>query len=176
MNLLHILTFNSMKNLRTLIKNIGFSYTNDLITLENFPQPEKIATEGAELIKLEKLTSSEDCLKLIEEKGCRPANIYELLAYVQANKKELKGSSRWIVALGSVFLDAYGRHRVSEVGARSDGGFDFDLGYFELVWGDNDSLLVFRDLETSTLTPGLLERIERLEAFEKQVRGFLVLP
>lgn len=137
--------------IKEFIKSKKWYYVNSNITSENFPKPKTIRTEGAELVKLEKYTSSEDCLELIKSKGLRPANIYELMAYVANTDIE---PSTFLVAFGSDYTDSDGLHRVPRVYRYSGGDWGFSLGRFESDWGSGFVLLCFCDQtsESSTLS------------------------
>jgi hypothetical protein len=86
--------------------------------------------------------TSQECLDLIKSKGCRPANIWELLEYVNTHKLE---KDSYLIAFGSQWVDSDGFHRVPYVRRSSDGGFGFDLGFFEIDWDDGYCLLAFQE-------------------------------
>ena len=122
-------------------------YKNSDINSENFPMPDRIETENWKLIKMDEPFSSQEALDCIKAKGCRPANIYELLLWAKDNQKK----SKWVLGFGSEWKDSDGNHRVPRVHRRSGGDWEFRLGYFEFDWFADYCLLGFCD---STLTPG----------------------
>jgi len=134
------------KSLKQLLTKKKWYYINGNITEANFPRPKKIETKNPQIIKLEKTMTSQECLDLINSKGMRPANIWELLEYVNTHKLE---KNKYLIAFGSQWVDSDGRHCMPFVFRRSDGGFEFFLGDFEVDWGDVHYLLVFCDSKPS---------------------------
>lgn len=122
----------------------GYYYVNSDINSSNFPLPENIKTEEYKLIPLEKYTSSEDCLEIIKKVGYRPANIYEL-ALLKENHPEVFIKGKYYIALGSVWIDAGGRHRVPDVCALADGDFRFSLDAWAGDWDSGLVLVCFCD-------------------------------
>lgn len=132
--------------LKDLLK--GYYYVNPDITEANFPIPEKIETENWRIIRPSKSFSSQEALDMIKEKGCRPANLYELALFKQNYPKEFILYER-ILAFGQLWQDSIGRHGVPRVRAYSDGDFRFGLGDFARVWRDYYAFLCFCNLKTS---------------------------
>ncbi len=144
-----VLKMTNMKKLEQLINKKDYSYVNNSLTTENFPIPEKIRTEGWKLIEIKNSFSSKEALDEIKKQGCTPANAYELALWSESHRQEIKKGTG-VIALGQLwFSDGY--RRVPCVGANSDGGFGFDLGYFGIGWGGDYCLLCFCDLELGTL-------------------------
>jgi len=135
--------------LEKLINKKDFCYVNGDLTIANFPAPEKIQTEGWKIIKLNKGVPSEEALAEIKAQGCRPANVYELVTWVNSHKEEIEKGT-WLVALGQTAKIDY--HRVPHVYRYSGGDFRFDLGYFGNDWHDDYYLLCFCDESTQPLT------------------------
>lgn len=121
-------------------------YWNNNITDENFPCPKRLKKlpKGLELVKIDRTMTSQEVLDLMKSKGLRPATIYELVLCIPKMEK-----GYWYPALGTVWKDAAGLHRVPGVGADSDGVFGFSLGYFEHVWNDYGAFFGFRDTKSS---------------------------
>jgi hypothetical protein len=134
------------KSLKQLLNKKKWYYINENITEANFPRPKKIETQNPQIIKLEKTMTSQECLDLIKSKGCRPANIWELLEYVNTHELE---KNKYLIAFGSQWVDSVCNHRVPYVDRFSDGDFRFILGSFAHDWGVVCCLLVFRDSKTS---------------------------
>lgn len=158
-------------SLASLLKPHKLYYLNEAITEKNFPRPKVIQTEGAKVIKLGKWTSSEDCLKLIKDAGCRPANIYELASYIPKMEK-----GQWLIGFGSEWTDDAGYHRVPHLYRNSDGDLRFRLGSFASDWRGGLGLLCFCDenLDTEVLSPesdtlNLESRLMKLERFREKV-------
>ena len=139
-------------NIKTFIKKHEWYYKNTDITDAHFPAPKKkVNIEGATLLPLDKYYSNtQSVLDMLKEKGLRPATIHELIEYVDAHWSEIKGAGKWYPALGSIWEDAGGGHRVPGVDAGSGGGFDFGLGDFESAWDDGRVVLVFSDKSLET--------------------------
>lgn len=151
-----------MKTITT--KNLlkGYYYINDNINEKNFPLPKTISTTGAKVIEMGKSFSSQEALGRIKAEGCRPATIWELAQWKIENEDKIKGKYKWYLALGSVWkYVADGDHRVPYVSANSSGGFNFNLGYFEDDWDDDDCLLCFCDLSLNTKD---LEKTQSLDS------------
>ncbi len=143
-------------NLEKLIKDQKCYYVNSDITTAHFPVPKKVETENWKIIHMDKSFTSQEALDRIKAKGCRPANIYELLLWKKDHyEKEMpKGVWSAVIAFGSQWKDAGGNHRVPRVYRLSDGVWQFYLGYFESDWDAVNCLLCFCDspLDTKTLT------------------------
>lgn len=161
-------------SLTSLIAATDWYYKNPNITEANFPAPEKIQTEGGKMVTLPRYMTGDEVLTYLKEQGLRPANVYELLTYFNEHKEELKGTYKWYPAFGQTWTDSGGYRRVPCVSALSGGDFDFDLGYFERGWRDEDVLLCFCDEPSDTQTPtssseplDLISRIEKIEAVLK---------
>lgn len=137
-----------MKTLEQLIKKSDYYYVNSNLTSKNFPKPDIIETTGAKIIKMSKSVSSQEILNEIKRQGCRPANAWELAEWASKHRKEMdKGT--YMVAFGQMCLDSDGDHGVPGVNAYSDGGFGFDLGYFEFDWSGGGAFLCFCDKNIS---------------------------
>lgn len=133
----------------TLINKQSWYYKNSDLNEENFPI-ETVRTENWKLIKLENYTSSEDCLKLIKDAGCTPANAMELGLF-RENHLEEWPDGKWtsIIAFGQTYTDSDGLRRVPSVNRHSDGDWGFGLGYFGGDWVAGHCLLCFCDLQPS---------------------------
>lgn len=152
-----------MKKSPTIEKLIekGYYWTNPDITSANFPVPEKIETEGYKFIPLEKYTSSEECLEIIKQAGYRPANIYEI-ALLKENHPEAFIKGKWYIAFGSTWKDADGRVGVPFVNARTDGDFEFRLGYWGGDWVSGYVLVAFATSPLETTTLSVREHLDSL--------------
>lgn len=132
-------------NLKELLK--GYYYINSDITEEHFPIPDVIETDNWKLVTIEKTMTADEVLEKIKADGLRPANLYELAIWKQNNEKTMKRFS-WTVALGQMWKDADGNHRVPYVYCYSGGGFEFSLGGFGIVWSGDGAFLCFCDKQT----------------------------
>lgn len=151
--------------LKKLISEKKWYYVNSNIIDKYFPKPDKIETENQQLIYLDKTLPSQECLDLIKSKGCRPANCWELIIWANAYREEVQ-KGKWCVALGKLWQDSDGDHRVPIVRAHSDGDFDFDLGSFGDSWDEHYCLLVFRD---PSLDTKILEKSFDILTIEKRL-------
>lgn len=95
-----------MKNLKKIIKEMNFDYVNNNITEDNFPA-EKVRGK-VEIVDIEESKTSEEVIKIMEEKGLIPANLYELLEYA----KEGWNNKDYIVAFGSSWVLSDGHRDV----------------------------------------------------------------
>lgn len=145
-----------METLEQKISKLKTYYVNSDITSDNFPKPEKIRDfKDFHVIEMKKSFTSEEGLAKMKKQGCSPANIWEIVEYAEKLEK-----GKWYIALDSkdnLWKDSDGSHRVPHVHARTDGGFEFSLGYFGRGWGDDDCLLCVRDLPLDTQTLGNTE-------------------
>lgn len=140
------------QKLKSLIQQGNFSYVDPHITAKNFPPPDKIQTKNWRIIRMGKTFSSEEALAYLKVQGCRPANLYELLALKNECVKELKPYERLLTFGRAPKIS--GSHRVPCVCADSGGDFGLDLAYFELGWSGADCLLSFCGSKSSEpLTP-----------------------
>jgi hypothetical protein len=157
-------------NLDKMLKKHKFYYIHSDINSKNFPVPDVIETENPVIIKMEKDFTSQEALDEIKKRGCRPANIYELLLYVENHPEGFqRGKYIGVAAFGSYFIDSDGRHRVPFVDRDSDGGWEFFLGNFEGAWRADFCLVCFCDktLNTQTLeNPLTLENVDLNKAIE----------
>lgn len=128
--------------IKDFIQKNNFYYVNSDITDENFP-PQKVEKGEPVIYNLEKDMSLTEISEDLKKKNLRPANIYELMDWFEKNKENIKGSGKFYVALGSQFVDSYGRRRVPYVLAFTDGGFEFYLSYFENDWDEVDYFLCY---------------------------------
>ncbi len=128
--------------LEDIIKKKSWYYVNDNLTTKNFPIPETIQTENWKIITMPKSSFiSQEALDEIKSQGCRPANVYELATF----DREQIPKGKYLLALGQLWQDPDGYHRVPSVFAGSDGDFRFVLGDFVSDWGSDDVLLCFCD-------------------------------
>lgn len=144
-----------------LIQKQKWYWKNDNLTEPNFPM-DTVRTENWKLIKLDKYTNSQDCLKLIKDASCTPANAMEL-ALFRENHPEEWPDGKWtgIIALGQLWKDSDGYHRVPGVHRYSDGDWKFFLGYFGNDWDTEHCLLCFCDLQPSE-TQALEKNVDSL--------------
>ncbi len=126
-----------------LVKKTKWYWLNDNLTEKNFPIT-TTQTENWKVIRMEKSFTSQEALDRIKAEGCRPATAFELLLFKENHSEEFK-PWKWMLAFGQTWTDAVGRRRVPGVRARGDGGFGFDLGYFEGDWNDDYCLLCLCD-------------------------------
>ncbi len=128
-----------------------FNYYNDNITDEHFPNPTRILKPGDRLR-----------VKIFEQTVSGSTTSEERLAFLKSQKAILVGAQGsslvfkqkrnqlpkgfWYASFDEkerLWEDSDGGHRVPSVYANSDGGFWFDLGYFEYTWGEIFRLLCF---------------------------------
>ena len=131
--------------LQPLIKSLKLDWVNDSINDKNFPYEK---TKGkVELLAFKKYISTEDALKEMDEKGFRPATIHEMLSWVKNNWN----GKDWVVALGSVWQDAFGGRYVAYLCGRASER-ELHLYWVGGGWhGDCRFLVVRKSLDTRTL-------------------------
>lgn len=164
--------------LTSLIKSLKFNYVNSDIE-EHFTY-EAPRSADYKLFHFGRDIKSEDAVKEIEKEGYSPATLLELLAYA----KDGWNNEDWVVALGSVAEVRLSRS-VPYLAGR-DAGRSLRLGWWGGRWLRDYRFLAVRTLssgtQASTMAPSpsdslsLEARVEKLEAFEKTVRAFLILP
>ncbi|MDP3962858.1 MAG: hypothetical protein Q8Q03_03265 [bacterium] len=135
-----------------------YGYNSD-ITDENFAKVSHQLIPGKTYdVKIFGITSgevvsSEECLiKYQAEKAYYVGAQGSSIIFEQKREELPKG--KWYASFDEKdrLPFAGGYHRVPLVGARSDGGFDFDLGYFEDAWLGRHCLLCFCDEEQPSVT------------------------
>jgi len=116
--------------LEQLIKAVKLDYVNSDITSEHFPiKGTPAGISEMKLLHINRIISTKDVLKNIEEKGYRPATIYELLVFAE---KKWNGKAL-VVALGSVWWHRNGRRFVACLD-RDGGKRLLYLSWFEGDW------------------------------------------
>jgi len=148
-------------NLKETIQKLNFDYINSDITEKNFPKPK------VQAIKLGKEVSSEEALRLLDEKGLRPATLYELLDYA----KEWNGED-YVVALGSVWRYSDGDRSVPFL-YRFDDERELNLGCWDGVWVDYWFFAaVSKYVEISDTKKSDFCSLESLELLKKEFSEF----
>lgn len=135
-----------------------FHYYNDAITDKNFPNPTRVLKPGDKLrVRAFKqvvggtTTSEERMAFLATQKAIHVGAQGVSLVWDQKRDQLPKG--KWYTSFDEkdrLWTDADGRHRVPDVRCFSDGAFEFDLGYFGLVWDGDRAFLCFCDLESES--------------------------
>lgn len=134
-----------------------FYYYNDAITDQNYSNSTRVMKPGDKLrVRVFKqvvggtTTSEERMAFLATQKAIHTGAQGASLVWDQKRDQLPKG--KWYASFDKkdlLWTDADGYHRVPSVSARSDGGFDWDLGSFEGVWYDGGAFLCFCDIESS---------------------------
>ncbi|MCR4280067.1 MAG: hypothetical protein NUV82_01420 [Candidatus Komeilibacteria bacterium] len=128
------LVVNYDQTLKKMIEAGKYDLVNRCITEENFPLSNELAGKktsvSAKLFHFDRSISSEDAISEMDRAGYRPATLAELLALGEA-QPELQRQFP-IIALGSVWRDAYGDRDVPEL---SVDGYERRLF---LDWFDRD--------------------------------------
>lgn len=93
------------QNLSSLIESAGFAYVNLNIKDSFFPEPDEISADY-KVFHFNEYLSSDAAVEKMKAKGCRPANVWELVKY----SIEGWNGKGWTVALGSVGKVGGGRH------------------------------------------------------------------
>ncbi len=126
-------------SLQKLIQKLNFSYVNPSITEANFPDV-GVKTDFT-VYDFKKNVSSEFAIEQMAKKGDRPANLRELLTYLE---KQWNGKD-WMVALGGpVWRDSDGDRGVPY--AWGGGGWrGLNLYYFGGGWFSNYRFLAVRN-------------------------------
>jgi hypothetical protein len=130
-----------------------FSYFNEAITDENFPNPSRIMMPGQKYrvrawkqIVPGTTTSEERMTFLAGEKSVHVGAQGASLVFEEMRNQLPKGY--WYASFDEkerLWKGADGYLRVPSVNANSGGGFRWHLGYFEGVWFDDDAFLSFCD-------------------------------
>ena len=118
----------------------NFSYYNDDITDQNFPNPTHELIPGKTYkvkkfgIKKGKSISSEDGLALLKSQNAYLVGAQGASVVYQLKRDELPKGKFYISfdEKDALLADTGGRHRVPRVRHNGDGDFGFDLGYFGL--------------------------------------------
>jgi hypothetical protein len=130
-------------------------YQNDDLNSKNFSNATTKLVPGktysVKIFPILSQVTSTDCMTFLQKQNCiLTGGQGATLAYDLAKDKLPKG--KWTISFDEVkvkdsplWKGSYGGHRVPRVGARTDGGFYFDLGDFESDWGADDVLLCFCD-------------------------------
>lgn len=133
------------KSLKSIIKSLKFDWVNSNIIDSIFPP--KAIRGKVQILQFDKTLSSEEIIKLGEEKGLVPANIYELLEYAE----DEWNSKDWVIALGSVGR-VDGDRRVPYL-VRRGSKRGLYLDWFDDGWDADDRFAFVRnvssDLESS---------------------------
>jgi hypothetical protein len=131
-----------------------FYYFNEDITDANFSNPSRILKPGDKLhVRIFKqivsgtTTSEERLAFLATQKAVFTGAQGASLVFEQKRDQLPKG--KWYTSFDEkdrlLFVGGY--RRVPDVGADSDGDFNFDLGFFEYMWDDDCAFLCFCDVE-----------------------------
>ena len=132
-----------LQSLSTLMTALNLDWKNDNITEANFPAlPEdeiEYSKKEFKLYNFTKTVSSQHALQVIEKDGFRPATVREQLQWAKDhwNRKD------WITALGQMWLDSIGDHRVSVLDRRG-GECKLFLGWFGDDWSSDYQFLTVR--------------------------------
>ena len=112
--------------LKSLLKPLKLDYINPYITDENFPDNKKRGK--VELIHFNEFLSTGEVLKMLDDKGYRPATLHEMLVWAKDWKGEI------VVALGSVWQSL---NSGRSVGFLSSGGGEswLSMSYYDGDWG-----------------------------------------
>lgn len=134
----------------------SFYFYNDDFTDTNFPNPSRILKPGDKLhVRAFKqivpgTTTSEECMAYLVAQGMTVHVGAQGASLVFDQKRDQLPKGKWYSSFDGekrLWEDADGRHRVPLVCVYSDGDFNFDLGFFEVVWCDLNAFLGFCDLE-----------------------------
>lgn len=127
-------------------------YFNDELNSKNFAKATNKLIPGktykVKIFPILSRVESEDCMTFLRKQNAILVGGQGVtLTYDLAKDQLPKG--KWTVSFDekdALWEDAGGLHGVPAVRARTDGGFRFRLGCFELDWVDNYVLLCFCDL------------------------------
>ena len=148
------------QTLKQLIKVLKLDYCNENITETNFLDDGQRG--GVEILHFDSLiTETEEVITQIEEKGYRPATIYELLIWAKDNwnGKDI------IVALGSVWRGLRGGRSVPYLWSGSRERI-LALHWFEGDWGRDYRFAAVR----KSLDFGTLNRQQIIEMADKKMK------
>ncbi|OGG42652.1 hypothetical protein A3I34_00940 [Candidatus Jorgensenbacteria bacterium RIFCSPLOWO2_02_FULL_45_12] len=135
------------------LKRKEFYFFNDAITDRNFRNATQKLVPGktylAKLFSIRKTATSDDCLGLYKAVGAILSGAQGMSLVYQLKRSELP-KGKWTVSFDekdALWQDPGGNHRVPSVFAYSDGGFEFDLGGFEVDWDSDHVVLCLCDCE-----------------------------
>ncbi|MDP3999467.1 MAG: hypothetical protein Q8P76_02640 [bacterium] len=130
-----------------MLKDGRFDWINSDITEKNFPvnrrengEVEMKVFTTQDLVGETRNVNSEEVIQSLKEKGYRPAELPESLAYAKANPDEQRKYP--IVALGSVWRDFDGDRYVPFL--YDGGGRDLDLHWYDDDWDERCRFLGVR--------------------------------
>lgn len=133
-----------------------FFYYDDDITDDHFPNPNRILKPGDKLYVrayqqiVDGTTTSEERMAFLKQQEETVFTGAQGASLVFEEKRTQLPKGYWYASFDEkerLWKYADGDHRVPSVFVLSDGGFGFNLGYFEGVWGANDAFFSFRDSE-----------------------------
>lgn len=127
-------------------------YYNNALTSSNFAKATKRLEPGktyrVKIFPILERVTSEDCLDFYRKQKALLVG-GQGLTLAQSLEADEFPVGKWTISFdekGALWTDAVGGHRVPGVCRRSDGGWLFDLGFFEYDWLVDDYLLCFCDL------------------------------
>jgi len=126
-------------------------YFNGALTSANFAKATNKLIPGktykVKIFPILSLVTSGDCMTFLGKQNAILVG-GQGVTLLQENKPDEFPKGKWTVSFDqkdALWKDSDGNHRVPRVGAYSDGGFEFNLGYFVSDWGDYACLLCFCD-------------------------------
>ena len=128
-------------------------YYNDELTSKNFSKATNKLVPGKtyviKMFPISETVQSEDCLAFLASNNATLVGAQGLTA-LQNDQPEIFPTGKYTVSFDekdTLWKDAGGYHRVSNVNRYSDGYWKFHLGYFEISWYSGDVLVCFCDLD-----------------------------
>lgn len=142
----YTITVDYTKTIKQAIKAGKYNWFNNNINSQNFPESEakksiastqqksQVSTQIVliPLNRTNRTVATNEVLKELDQKGYRPANLYELLA-LGAQHPDLQRTN-WIVGLGSSWTDSWDGHWVPCLD-RYDAERHLYLGWSDSGWG-----------------------------------------
>lgn len=152
-----------MTQLEKLLEPLKLNYVNPNITTENFPIQE-VGTDF-EVFTIDKVMTTKEVEEAMDEKGLRPANLYELLTWTKDNWN----GNDWIIALGSGWMHSGNRYVPYLCKDGSKRYLDLRWGSPGNEWDGRYRFLALSKsgagtLGSSALSDTVLGRLEILEA------------
>lgn len=123
------------------VKGLRTTYfCNNDLTSKNFPKVtnklEPGKTYKVEIIPILRIVTSNECMKFLEKKNSLLVGGQGLTLVFDLKKEEFR-KGKWTVSFDkkeNLWKDSGGNHRVPGVSARTDDGFQFNIGRFGIDW------------------------------------------
>lgn len=135
-----------IKALKREIDRCKFSRVSKKITPQRFPLSgkfnNKLITQNARVFNFHKNISSEEVIAIMKKYSYRPANLLEIVTFVQQHP--LTGEKMSLISLDSIFIDKYG-YRLVPIIRRGPDYYNLELFHLDGCWIKSDTFLGIRN-------------------------------